>query len=52
MSKFPNQKEQYKPLLITEDGTVLDGNMRLRAYRELGFKDIWVSVVKADTENN
>lgn len=41
---------QYKPLLITEDGTVLGGNMRLRAYRELGLDDIWVSIVKADTE--
>lgn len=41
---------QYKPLLITEDGTVLGGNMRLRAYEALGIKEIWVSVVKAETE--
>ena len=41
---------QYKPLIITEDGTVLGGNMRLRAYQELGMKDVWVSIVKADTE--
>lgn len=41
---------QYKPLLITEDGTVLGGNMRLKAYQELGIKDIWVSVVDAPTE--
>ena len=41
---------QYKPLLITEDGTVLGGNMRLRAYKELGIEDIWVSVVDAPTE--
>lgn len=40
----------YKPLLITEDGTVLGGNMRLQALRELGEKQVWVSVVKADTE--
>lgn len=40
----------YKPLLVTEDGTVLGGNMRLRAYRELGIKDVWVSVVDAPTE--
>lgn len=40
----------YKPLLITEDGTVLGGNMRLQALRELGQKQVWVSVVKADTE--
>jgi len=40
----------YKPLLITNEGTVLGGNMRLRAYKELGIRDIWVSVVDATTE--
>lgn len=40
----------YKPLLITEDGTVLGGNMRLQALRELGQKEVWVSVVDAPTE--
>lgn len=40
----------YKPLLTTEDGTVLGGNMRLRAYKDLGIKDVWVSVVDAPTE--
>lgn len=43
---------QYKPLLITEDGTVLGGNMRLRAYRELGVDEVWVSVVNANTEED
>jgi len=41
---------QYKPLLITEDGVVIGGNMRLRAYRELGIKTAWVSVVDAKDE--
>lgn len=41
---------QYKPLLITDDGTVLGGNMRLKAYQELGVEDIWVNVVDAPTE--
>lgn len=41
---------QYKPLIITEDGTVLGGNMRLRAYKELGIADVWVSIVEAPTE--
>ena len=36
---------QYKPLIITKDGEVIGGNMRLRAYRELGIEDVWVSVV-------
>lgn len=41
------KRGQYKPLIVTEDGTVLGGNMRLRAYKELGIKDVWVSVVDA-----
>jgi len=41
---------QYKPLLITKDGTVLGGNMRLRAYKELGIDEVWVSVVDAPTD--
>jgi hypothetical protein len=40
----------YKPFIITEDGTVLGGNMRLRAAQELGIDEVPVSVVKADTE--
>jgi len=42
---------QYKPLLITPDGTVIGGNMRLKAYRELGIKDLWVSIVKPKDKN-
>lgn len=41
---------QFKPLIITLDGVVLGGNMRLRAYQELGITDIWVSVVNPKTE--
>ena len=37
---------QFKPLVVRDDGTVLGGNMRLRAYRELGINKVWVSVVK------
>jgi len=36
----------YKPLIITPDGMVIGGNMRLRALQELGYKEVWVSVVK------
>lgn len=42
--------KQYKPLLITDDGIVLGGNMRLRAYRDLGTEEVWVSVVDAPDE--
>lgn len=37
---------QYKPLLVTSDGIVLGGNMRLRAFQQLGVKDVWVSTVE------
>lgn len=36
---------QIKPLLVMPDGTVLGGNMRLRAYTELGIDEVWVSTV-------
>lgn len=42
---------QYKPLLITPDGEVIGGNMRLKAYRELEISDVWVSVVTPKDEN-
>lgn len=41
---------QFKPLIVTPDGEVLGGNMRLRAYRDLGIDDVWVSVVEPKTE--
>jgi len=41
---------QFKPLIVTEDGEVLGGNMRLRAYKELGITDVWVSVVSPKTQ--
>ena len=41
---------QYKPLLITPDGTVIGGNMRYKAYLDLGIKDIWVSIVEPKDE--
>lgn len=38
---------QYKPLLVMNDGTVLGGNMRLKAYKESGgFDKLWVSIIE------
>jgi hypothetical protein len=31
---------QYKPLLITDDGTVIGGNMRFRALEDMGVKEV------------
>ncbi len=42
---------QYKPLIITPDGIVLGGNMRVRAYRELGIEQAWVSIVEPKNED-
>src|SRR3990167_1773097 len=42
---------QYKPLLVTKDGEVIGGNMRLKAYRELDIKEVWVSVVEPKDDN-
>jgi len=47
---------QIKPVIVNSGkytptkGEVLGGNMRLRAFRELGIEDIWVSVVHPKTE--
>lgn len=41
---------EFKPLIITPDGEVIGGNMRLRAYQELSFKKCWVSVVTPKNE--
>lgn len=40
----------YKPLIVTKDGTVVGGNMRLAALKELGAKKITVSIVDLKTE--
>lgn len=44
--------EQFKPLLVMEDGTVLGGNMRIRAYKDIGKNEVWVSIIslKSDGE--
>ena len=41
---------QYKPLIVNKSNVVIGGNMRLRAYKEMGLEDIWVTVVDAETE--
>jgi len=43
----------YKPLIACKENggyTILGGNMRLRALKELGIKEVGISIVKADTE--
>ena len=40
----------FEPLVITPDGEVLGGNMRLRALHDLKVEDVWVNVVNPKTE--
>lgn len=40
----------FKPFIITEDGTVLGGNMRLKACMELGITEVPVTIVNAPDE--
>jgi len=45
--------DEYKPLVCVQEGDryiCLGGNMRLRAYRDLGFKEAWISIVEAKKE--
>lgn len=41
LSEFP----QFKPILINQDGIILGGNMRYRAYTEMGVNEVWVEEV-------
>lgn len=52
LKKQLSELGQHTPSLITADGTVLGGNMRLKAMRELNWDLIWVSLVEADTEED
>lgn len=40
----------FKPFIITEDGTILGGNMRFKACIALGITEVPVSIVDAPTE--
>lgn len=40
----------YKPLIVTPDGIVIGGNMRLKVFKELGLKKVWVSIVEVKSE--
>jgi DNA modification methylase len=42
----------FEPLLITPAGVVLGGNMRLRALKALGVKDVWVNIVDPKNEED
>ena len=41
-----NRLDQFKPLLITQDGVVIGGNMRLRVLKKLGYSEAWVTILE------
>jgi len=55
-AEFTKLKQQiikhkmYKPLIVTTDGVVIGGNMRLIALRDLGATKVTVSIVDVKTE--
>jgi len=50
LKKHITDHGQMQPLVITGDGEVLGGNMRIKAYRDLQIKDVWVEVVEPKDE--
>jgi len=42
---------EYKPLIVTDEGIILGGNTRLRAFRDLGYQRLWVSVIQVTDKN-
>lgn len=49
VKEFPKMLE-LRPIVIDEDGTILGGNMRYRALKELGYKEIPDNWVKKASE--
>jgi site-specific DNA-methyltransferase (adenine-specific) len=41
---------QYKPLIVTLENEVIGGNMRLKAFKDLGIKEVWVTIVEPKSE--
>jgi len=46
---FPEMLE-LRPIVVDENMMVLGGNMRLRASREAGLKEVWIDVAKGLSE--
>jgi ParB-like chromosome segregation protein Spo0J len=49
LTDFPEMMDA-RPIVIDEDGIILGGNMRFRACKELGWKEVEVNVLKGLTE--
>jgi hypothetical protein len=49
IKEFP-QMLQIRPIVVDENNVVLGGNMRLRACKEAGLKEVWIEKVENLTE--
>ena len=49
LREFPQMLEK-RPIVVDENNTVLGGNMRLKACKELGLKEIWIDTAEGWTE--
>tara|TARA_R100000322_G_scaffold170217_2_gene144670 strand:- start:127 stop:657 length:531 start_codon:yes stop_codon:yes gene_type:complete len=43
IKEFPEMSEK-RPLIVNKDLVCLGGNMRLKAYREAGIKEVWIDI--------
>ena len=49
IKEFPEMLEK-RPLVIDEDNMVLGGNMRLKASKDAGLKQVWIEIAEGLTE--
>ena len=49
IKEFPEMLK-LRPIVVDEDMVVLGGNMRLKASREAGLKEVWIEVAEGLTE--
>jgi len=49
IQEFPEMLK-LRPIVVDEDMVVLGGNMRLKASKQAGIKDIWIEVAEGLTE--
>jgi len=49
IQEFPEMLK-LRPIIVDEDFMVLGGNMRLRASKDAGLKEVWIEVAEGFTE--
>lgn len=49
IKEFPDMLEK-RPIVVDEDMIVLGGNMRLKACKEAGIKEVWINIAENWTE--